>query len=113
MNGHRDVIAKGMVVEKIDGEEEEYVDTPPAKGNLVRGNEEGRPALVKLGHVSRRGYEDELDERDQGSWIDWQMSLECHRTGALDVPLAGSKLFKVRSTLASCGSWMHSLDDGL
>lgn len=54
-----------MVVEHIDGEEEDNVNQPALQGNLGRGNEKGRASFVKLGHVARDGHKEELHKRQE------------------------------------------------
>jgi hypothetical protein len=62
MYRHGDVIAERMVVQHIDGEEEEDVDQPAAEGNAVRSEKEWGAVGVELGDVASGGNEDELNE---------------------------------------------------
>lgn len=73
VDGDGDVVAEGMVVQDVDGEEQEDVDEPAADGDAVRSEEEGRPAGIELGDVAGDGHEDELDEGQEGSWGDVSM----------------------------------------
>lgn len=65
MDRHGDIVAKRMIVEHIDAEEEHNVDQPAADGNSVRRNEERRAARVELGDVTGDRHEKELDEREE------------------------------------------------
>lgn len=48
MDRHRNVVAESMVVQDIYTEEQHDVDQPAANGHLIRLQEEGWPAGVKL-----------------------------------------------------------------
>lgn len=78
MDGHRDVVAKSMVVEDIDTEEQHNVDQPPAYGYLVRRQEEWRPGAVELCYVTCHGHEEELHKREKDPFdkISWLISRE-------------------------------------
>lgn len=60
MNRNGDVIAKGVVVEQVDAEEEHDIDQPASNGHLVRSYEEWRPGGIKLRDISRNCDEKEL-----------------------------------------------------
>lgn len=69
MDRHGDVVAKGMVVQNIDREEEQDVDHPATYRDMIRLEEERRSSLVELRDVSRGGDEEELDERQEGAAV--------------------------------------------
>lgn len=60
MYGDRDVVAKRVVVQHVDREEQDDVDQPAADGDTVRSEEERGSVSVQLGYVARDGHEDEL-----------------------------------------------------
>lgn len=68
MDGDGDVVAEGMVVQDVDGEEQEDIDEPAADGDAVWSEEERGPAWVELREVARGGNEDELDEGQERPW---------------------------------------------
>jgi hypothetical protein len=94
--GDGDVVAEGMVVQHVDGEEEEDVDQPAAEGHTVRSKEEGRAVRVELGDVARGGHEDELYEGEEGPFGDVRNDNCIYGGGAFEggagVPLSGSTL---------------------
>lgn len=67
MYGDRYIVAKCVVVQHIDGEEQEDVDEPTADGNAVGPEEEGGSVGVELGEVACDGDEDELHKSQEGS----------------------------------------------
>lgn len=66
MYRNRDIVAECMVVQHVDGEEEEDIDQPPADGDTVRSEEEGWPVGVELGEVAGGSDEDELHKGQEG-----------------------------------------------
>ena len=68
MNGHRDVIAKCVIVQDVDGEEEDNVDQPPLNWYLVGCHEERRSSSVELSNISGGSYKTELHKRQESSW---------------------------------------------
>ena len=66
MYRNRDIVAECMVVQHVDGEEEEDIDQPPADGDAVRSKEEGWAVGVELGKVAGGSNEDELYKGQEG-----------------------------------------------
>lgn len=62
MNRYGNVVAKGMVIERVDAEEQYYVDKPALQWDLVRTEEKGWSRFVELRDVASDGHEEELDE---------------------------------------------------
>ena len=71
-----DVVAERMVVQHVDGEEEEDVDQPAAEGHAVRSEEEGRAVGVELGDVACDGHEDELNKGQEGPFEDVRTAIK-------------------------------------
>lgn len=67
MHRNRDIVAEGMVVQRVDAEEEHNVDQPAPDGHLVGSQEERRPRLVELGDVPRDGDEEELNKSQESA----------------------------------------------
>lgn len=67
MNRDGNAVAESMVVQDIDGEEENDIDHPPPQRNSIRLQKEGRSAPIELCDISRDGYKDELHKREQGA----------------------------------------------
>ncbi len=61
----RDVVAEGMVVQRVDAEEEDNVDQPASDRDLVRLEVEGRARSVELLRKADNRDEEELDERKE------------------------------------------------
>lgn len=61
------IVAKSVVVERIDAEEEYNVDEPALQWNFVRANEEGGSCLVELRNIARDSHEEELDKGQEGT----------------------------------------------
>lgn len=57
-----DVVAKGVVVQNIYSKEQKYIYDPALYGYVIRCEEERRAGLIKLGKVSCRCHEDELNK---------------------------------------------------
>lgn len=75
-----------MVVQDVYAEEEDDVDDPPAEGDAVRLEEEGRARAVKLRGEADDGDEKELDTGKEGSFTFWRNLVsqkepcpKCHR----------------------------------
>lgn len=66
MNWNGNIITEGVVIEDIDGEEENNVEYPTADGNLVRRKEE-TTLLIKLSDESRHSDEEKLNKRQESS----------------------------------------------
>lgn len=82
MNGHGNVVAKGMVVEHIDAKEQDDIDEPAADRDLVRRNKKRRARAVELRNVASDGNEEELDECEKGS-CEFSCISACHRHEAI------------------------------
>lgn len=57
MDGHRYVVAKGVIIEDIDTEEENNVDEPASERDLILSKEKRRSRGVELGNVPSDGHE--------------------------------------------------------
>lgn len=68
MYWHRYVVTEGMVVQDVYGEKQNNIYEPPPNRDMIRSEEERRPALVELGKVSCSCHEDELDECQKRSY---------------------------------------------
>lgn len=93
MNWNGNIITEGVVIEDIDGEEENNVEYPTADGNLVRCKEE-TTVLIKLSDESRYSDEEKLDKRQQSSCNEENASVKGYGTADDFIPLDGSKLYK-------------------
>jgi hypothetical protein len=67
VDGDRNIIAKGVVVEDVDAEEKNDIDTPAFDGDFVRADEERRTVAVELGDVAGDGDEEKLGKRKEGT----------------------------------------------
>lgn len=68
MHRYRNVIAKGVVVENIDGEEQYNVDEPAANWDSVGFEVERWASAVELGGETGDGDKDELHKSQQETW---------------------------------------------
>jgi hypothetical protein len=68
VDGDGDVVAESMVVQDVDGEEQDDIDEPAADGDAVRSEEEGGTAWIELRDVAGSGNEDELDKGQERPW---------------------------------------------
>lgn len=73
MYGHRNVVAKSMVIEDIDGKEQRDIDQPSFDRNLVFLEEEGRTAPVDLGRQADEGNEEKLDKGQECTCECWEI----------------------------------------
>lgn len=62
MDGYGNIVAKGVVVERVDAEEQYDVDQPALQRDFVWTNKERGSGLVELGNVACDRHEEELDE---------------------------------------------------
>jgi hypothetical protein len=67
MNWNGNIITEGVIVEDIDGEEENNVEYPTTDGNLVRCKEEAT-VLIKLSDESRHSDEEKLNKGQESSF---------------------------------------------
>lgn len=67
MYWHGNIIAEGMVVQRVDAEEQQYIHHPAPYRDLVLLEEEGRACSIKLPGQPYDGYEEELDEGEKQS----------------------------------------------
>jgi hypothetical protein len=75
MNWNGNIITEGVVIENIDGEEEDDVEYPTADGNLVSFKEE-TTVLIKLSDESRHSDEEKLNKRQESSCNEKNTSVE-------------------------------------
>lgn len=98
MNRHGYVVAKGMVVQHIDGEEQQDIDEPSAKRDDVWSKEERRTRFIELRYIASDGDEQKLNkgyERSYVAWISICARDQFYRIGRVVIPFVGSKLYKL------------------
>lgn len=62
MNRYRDVIAEGMVVQDIDSEEQNNVDSPSTEGDFSRRQEKRWPLMIELRYIAGHGDKSKLNK---------------------------------------------------
>lgn len=90
MYGNRDIVAKGMVVQSIDAEEQHNVDQPALQRHFVGSDEERRSRLVELGDVAGDCDKQKLDKGQEGA------------TGGFDSVPYAQKRVSVTYSLGGC-----------
>lgn len=105
MNRHGYVVAKGMIVQHVDGKEQQDIDEPSAKRDDVGSKEKGRARFIELGYIASDSDEQELKESYERSYVAWIsicVSTVLYGTGRVIIPFVGSKLSKLNSRT---GNW--------
>ncbi len=68
MHRHGDGVAKGKIVEKVDGEEEGDIGEPAGEGNGAGFEEERGVGKGEVGGKGKEGGEEKLDEGYKEAW---------------------------------------------
>lgn len=69
MYWYRNVVAERVVVQKIDGKEQQYIDEPSSNRDSIGSKKEGRPATVELRKVASDRHEKKLNEGQEGATV--------------------------------------------
>lgn len=69
MYRHRNVVAKHMVVQNVNGEKQKNIDQPASDWYSIWLEKERRSILVELRNITGDGYEEELDKSQKSSLV--------------------------------------------
>lgn len=69
MNRHGYVVAKGMIVQHIDGEEQQDINEPSAKRDDIGSKEERRTRYIELRYIASNGDEQKLNKSYECSYV--------------------------------------------
>lgn len=71
MDGHGYVVAKCMVIQHVDGKEQQDVNEPSAKRDDVGRKEERRARFIELRYIASDGDEQKLNKCYKRSYVAW------------------------------------------
>lgn len=71
MDRHGYVVAKCMIVQHVDGKEQQDVDEPSAKRNDVGRKKERWTRYIELRYIASDGDEQELNKSYKRSYATW------------------------------------------
>lgn len=71
MDRHGYVVAKGMIVQHIDGKEQQDINEPSAKRDDVGRKEERWTRFIELRKIASDGDEQKLNESYERPYVTW------------------------------------------